>query len=276
MLTILLPNFIIVLLYITTWYFIALKIKDNGIADVAWGGGFITLSIINFFYWLYNTNNINNTPNILIKKLLLLTLILIWGIRLSAHIYARNKHRKTEDFRYKKWREEWGNNWKWQTFWKVFMLQGLFMNIIALPLIFFFSQNISPHWSSIEFWGIILFLLGFYFEAVADWQLLQFKKNKDNANKIMTLGLWKHSRHPNYFGEILIWWGIYLSCYCAPYSWLCIISPITISWLIVNVSGVPMLEKKYSSNPDYNLYKQNTPALVPFLNIFFKPRKNKE
>ena len=110
--------------------------------------------------------------------------------------------------------------------------------------------------------GIAIWLLGFYWQALGDAQLMQFGKTKE-PGAIMQTGLWKYSRHPNYFGEILMWWGIGCMVFPQPLGWLALIGPLTITWLLTSVSGVPMLEKKYRNHAGYQQYKTQTPALFP-------------
>lgn len=149
-------------------------------------------------------------------------------------------------------------------FFKVFMLQGLVMLIIALPLVFAFNSN-QPRPTALNLVGYLIFGTGFIFEAIADHQLSVFKKNKDHKGKIITHGLWSISRHPNYFGEALLWWGIYLSSAGSGFEYISIISPILINLLLRFGSGVPMLEEKYRQKPEFKEYAENTPVFIPFI-----------
>jgi steroid 5-alpha reductase family enzyme len=237
---------IVIFLYMTAWYFIAILKKDNSIVDVAWGLGFVLVFWIQFY--LYG------------RPLVLGLMVTIWGLRLAAHIFQRNR-KKGEDWRYQKWREEWGKHFYLRSFLQVFMLQGFFMWVVAMPLMQAAPENQSLTW--IQWIGILVWLTGLLWEAVADWQLSRFKANPENKGKIMTGGLWHYSRHPNYFGEIVLWCGIFL--FCLPYSnwWMSLLSPLTITWLLNRVSGVPMLEKKYAGDPEYQAYVSRTNALIP-------------
>jgi len=243
---------IVVFVYMITWFIIAVVAKDNGLADIAWGLGFAVLAIAG---WIHGANNQ--------LYFVLLGMVLLWALRLAAYLYFRNRVRKTEDFRYRSWREDWGDNWVWITFWRVFMLQGFFMWVIALPIM------LSANQSSATFnpWGIIglaLFLLGWLFETIADQQMLRFKSKVANKGKIITSGLWKYSRHPNYFGESLCWWGIY--CFSLQFEntiWG-IASPLVLTWLLTSVSGVPLLEKHYRDNLEFQDYARRTSVFFPW------------
>lgn len=242
-----------VFIYMLSFYLIAQIIKDNSIVDIGWGMGFVVLSVTLLLY----------TGKFSWYHLILFLIVLGWGTRLSIHILLRNLG-KPEDFRYANWRKEWGKKAPVMAFFKVFMLQGLVMLIVSLPLIFaFISDQNKP--SLLNVAGYIVFGFGFIFEAIADYQLTSFKKKAENKGKIITHGLWKLSRHPNYFGEALLWWGIYLSAAGGGYEYISIISPVLISLLLRFGSGVPMLEEKYRQNPAFVEYAKKTSVFVPFL-----------
>lgn len=241
----------VIWLYMTIVFLLALLRKDNSIVDVFWGLGFIVVAA---FSWI-------SAGNFSIRAMIVNLFVLLWGLRLSIHIFNRNKG-KGEDFRYKAWRDSW-KFFVLRSYLQIFMLQGLFMLIIAGPVIFVNLYADGPfHFN--DYLGIMLFLAGFYFEAAADYQLLVFKKDPANKGKIITTGLWSVSRHPNYFGEALVWWGIGLFCLSYDLGWIMLISPLMITLLLRFVSGVPMLEKKYRGNPEWDEYRQKTAAFVPF------------
>ncbi len=250
MLTAFIQCFLIIFIYATCWFITAVVKKRNDIADIAWGIGYITLC--GFLFYKYPASPV---------LILLYTLVTIWGLRLSLHIYSRNKN-KTEDFRYRAWREEWGKTFYWRSYLQVFLLQGLFLLIILSPVIHA-SVEVSYTWHFITWIGLLCWLIGFYFQAVADWQLVVFIKNKKTPGAIMQSGLWKYSRHPNYFGEIMMWWSIFIITIPFTNSIFFIVGPLTITLLIAFVSGVPMLEKKYAGNADFKEYKKRTSVLIP-------------
>ena len=243
---------LVVFVYMTCVFCIALIKKDNSIVDVAWGIGYILITITGLFL----------RETITLNQICVSIMVCLWGLRLGAHIFFRNRG-KGEDFRYRKWREEWGKYVVIRSFLQVFMLQGIFMLIIALPVIFSLSNSdIVYPW--IPFVGVGVWLIGFIWESVADFQMTQFKKNSKNKGKILMAGLWRYSRHPNYFGEMLVWWGIFILALSNPSAWWTILSPLIMTWLLISVSGVPMLEKKYADNPEYQAYQERTSAFFPW------------
>lgn len=232
------------------WYVVSLFIKRNDIADVAWGLGFIVIC-----YALLFLNGF--TPHLCF----ITTLTTLWGIRLSIHIFLRNKNKK-EDYRYKAWRKQWGKWFYIRSYVQIYLLQGAFMILISMSAIIA-SLN-SQIVSSLNYVGILIWCVGFFFESIGDYQLAQFTKHPSNKGKIMTLGLWRYTRHPNYFGEVTQWWGICFFALTLPYGFVAIISPIVITILILGVSGIPMLEKKYEGNPTFEAYKKTTSAFFPW------------
>jgi steroid 5-alpha reductase family enzyme len=242
----------VITLYMTIIFILALIKKDNSIVDVAWGLGFVIVSV----YATIQSGEVD------LRKMIINVLVLLWSLRLSFHIMVRNTG-KGEDFRYREWR----NKWKYfviRSFFQIFMLQGLFMLIVSAPvwLINYSSGGLLGPWDTI---GLVLFGAGFMMETVSDHQLSEFRKDPANSGRLITTGLWKWSRHPNYFGEALVWWGI--GCYALsfPYGWCTLVSPVIITLLLRFVSGVPMLEKRLSSYPGWDEYKSATAAFVPFV-----------
>ena len=240
-----------ILLYASICFVIALLLKRNDIADVAWGLGYVVIILICLQQFSFNQ-----------ISLLVSSLIALWAIRLCWYIGTRNKG-KQEDFRYAQWRKEWDKHFYWRTYLQVFVLQGIFLLIIAAPIFISFANTSSISFNWVIYLGIITWLKGFLLQAIADHQMATFRKYK-LPGQIMTKGLWKYSRHPNYFGEILMWWGLWLIVLPLPFGWLGIISPITITYLLAFVSGVPMLEKKYIGNAHYDAYQKTTSALIPW------------
>jgi steroid 5-alpha reductase family enzyme len=167
---------------------------------------------------------------------------------------------KAEDFRYAQWRREW-KHFYLRSFLQVFMLQGLFLLIIAWPVMFI-NLAAPGAWHVWDVAGTVVWLIGFGFESIGDYQLAQFKKNPAHRGKLITTGLWRYTRHPNYFGEAVLWWGIFMIA-CAVSGWITVVGPLLITYLLRYVSGVPMLERKYANHPDFEEYKRKTSVFFP-------------
>ncbi len=239
--------------YMVLFYTIAQAIRNYSIVDIGWGPGFILISLV-----LAVVHHGMSLPTAV-----LFLLICLWGIRLGVHIGLRNWG-KPEDFRYAAWRREWGKRAPVIAFFKIFMLQGAVMLIVASPVILSFAGD-HPSLSWINYTGIALFLAGFGTEALADHQLSAFRKKNGNKGKIIRQGLWKYSRHPNYFGEALLWWGMWLVSVGNGFWYVTLISPVAITFLLRFVSGVPMLEEKYRGRADFEEYAGQTPVFIPFI-----------
>ena len=242
--------------YMTAWFVVALLRKDNSIADIAWGLGFVLVAVATFF-----------RRGSLFLPLLVTALVLVWGIRLSLHILVRNRKRG-EDPRYAEWRRKWGRSFLWRSYLQVFLLQGFFLLVISSPVILVntYRGDYTQGSQGSEFWlaGALLWCVGFFFEVVGDAQLARFKRDPANRGRIMTRGLWRATRHPNYFGESLMWWGIFLVALEIPGGWMTVASPVLITFLLVKVSGVPLLEKRYAGNPEFEDYARRTSAFFPW------------
>lgn len=240
-------------LMIALWL-ISLLLKDSSIVDIFWGTGFVITAWFYFFL----------TPDgFAARKLLIVILTTIWGLRLSIHILLRNWGHG-EDYRYQQWRQEAGSNWWWRSFFKVFLLQGALMWIISAPLLAAQSNPNPARLIWLDYLGAILWGIGFFFEAVGDWQLARFRANPDNKGKLLNTGLWRYTRHPNYFGDAAQWWGFYLIATAAGGYWT-IFSPIIMTLLLRRVSGVTMLEKSLKeSKPGYKEYVETTNPFIPW------------
>ena len=247
-------SFLFLLVYFSVFFLIGQKIKNNSIVDFGLGLGFILVALI----------NILNTQEITVALVVISSLILLWGTRLSYHIGKRN-FGKGEDYRYVEMRKKWGNKEKINAFFKVYMLQAFIMYIVSFPIIFVSNYPLE-NFSYFSMIGRFVWVIGFAFEVIADYQLRKFKKNIDNKGRILKTGLWKYSRHPNYFGESLMWWGIFIISLNDIMGVLSIISPILITFLLVFVSGVPLLEEKYKNNEEFKEYAKITSVFIPWFN----------
>jgi steroid 5-alpha reductase family enzyme len=241
---------LLTLLYMSGWFALAVIKKRNDIADIAWGLGFILLAWTSFFLGEAKS----------VRGVLVGALITVWGIRLALHIFARNRG-KAEDYRYAEWRK----SWKWfylRSYLQVYLLQGALLFLIFFPVLLV-NKKAGSDLGYLDIAGLAVWIFGFVFETVGDMQLARFIKNPANKGKIMQSGLWAYTRHPNYFGEVILWWGIFIiSLGSAPFLYA-VIGPLTITILILFVSGIPMLEKKYAGRPDFEEYKKRTSIFFP-------------
>lgn len=235
--------------YMLGWFIIGQLLKRNDVADIAWGLGFVVLAWVLYF----------NRPSVQLSLATLL--VTIWGIRLSVHIFMRNR-KKSEDYRYKQWREEWGKWFLLRSLMQVFLLQGLLLTVISAPVVVL-GKNGLDSISPINFVGVLIWAFGFVFESVGDYQLSQFIAGGRKKGEILQTGLWRYTRHPNYFGEVTQWWGIWLIAYGSPWFWYAVIGPLTITLLILKVSGIPMLERRYAGDKAYEVYKKRTSMFIP-------------
>ena len=242
---------LVILIYMSTWFLVALVSKRNDVVDIAWGLGFVVASLATLI----------KTGNHSLSSVLVTVLVTIWGMRLSTHIGLRNI-KKTEDFRYKAWRDSWGKLFILRSYLQIFLLQGLLMLIIVSPVLINYTYS-TKGLHALVIIGLPVWIFGFFFESLGDRQLKKFITNPINKGHVMNQGLWKYTRHPNYFGEITQWWAIGLIALSFKFGWLGLIGPALITFLILKVSGVPLLEKKYKDNPEYQEYKKRTSMLIP-------------
>lgn len=243
---------LIVFIYFLVFFLVAQVIKNNSIVDMGWGAGFVIVALITLVsQGAYAERN-----------LLMALLVTIWGGRLTYYIVKRNWG-KPEDFRYAKWRQEWGRWLVPRAFFQVFMLQGLLMLAIGYPIILV-NANPQPGLNFFDYAGLLVWITGFIFESVGDKQMAEFKKDPANKGHVIKSGLWKYSRHPNYFGEATMWWGIFLLALSVPSGLSAVISPLVITLMLLYVSGVPMLERKYKDNPEFQAYAKVTSKFFPW------------
>lgn len=191
----------------TIMWLLSLKLKNTSIVDIIWGFGFVLVNWVAFFV---------SQDSYPVRSWILNILVTLWGLRLTTHILLRNWG-KPEDFRYAAWRKEHGKKWWWYSYLQTFLLQGTLMFFISAPLIHTQSTATPTSIGILEVVGIILWVIGFFFETVGDIQLERFKKNPLNKGKLLNTGVWRYTRHPNYFGDSAQWWGFYLiACPGAP------------------------------------------------------------
>ncbi len=221
---------------------------DTSIANFTWGGGVLIVALYTFF----------TTGTFLARQIIVTSMIALWAGRLILHVYKRYTG---EDPRFK--------SWKWKGF-KALIInimwvfgQSIMIAIMSYP-VFLINTNQVPGLTVLDICGILLWIFGFCVESISDQQLFHFMKNPANKGKVMDRGLWHYSRHPNYFGEIVMWWSIYLIALSVPQGWTSIIAPITITIFLVFITGIPLLEKAMKNNAEYQEYKKRTNALIPW------------
>jgi steroid 5-alpha reductase family enzyme len=238
----------------TLVWVLSLRFRDASIADIGWGLGFVMLA------WLYCLLS----PTLTQRSWLVAALITLWGTRLSAHIFRRH-HGSPEDPRYQTMRASHGQAFWWRSLFIVFWLQGAILWFVALPLLIAVRATQPAALTAVDGLGLVLFAAGFGFEAVGDYQLQRFKAEPGNRGKVLDSGLWRYTRHPNYFGDATMWWGMYAVAASTPNGWLTVLSPFLMTWLLMRVSGVTLLEKGLkASKPGYRAYVARTPAFFPW------------
>jgi steroid 5-alpha reductase family enzyme len=243
---------LVLAVYMHLWFAVALALRRNDVVDTAWGLGFALLAWLGFF----------TTGQRAARSLLLAGLVSLWGLRLARHVWRRN-HGHAEDSRYQAMRAGWGRRPRLHAYFKIFLTQGGLLYLVALPLILAAHEG-QPPWSALDAVGLGLWLGGGACEALADAQLAHFVRDPANRGRLLQAGLWRWSRHPNYFGEVLVWWGIGLLALAAGAGWPALLGPLTITSLILFVSGIPLLEKKFAARPGFEEYKARTSIFIPW------------
>jgi steroid 5-alpha reductase family enzyme len=238
--------------YMCVWFVVGTILKRNDVADIAWGLGFVLVTWVGFALSARGLHSV-----------IVALLVTIWGIRLSTHIAVRARKKGHEDPRYATWRKEW-KHVVLRSFFQIYVLQGALLLLIATPIIFIhLSAPVAGTTTLIV--GACVWLLGFAIEVVADRQLRAFLLSRTaKSPQLCMIGLWKYSRHPNYFGEAVLWWGIFLITVDLPGSLWMIASPLLITFLLRFVSGVPLAERRYQGREDFEVYKRRTNAFVPW------------
>ncbi len=250
----LLTNLAAVLVFMSAGWVLSLILKNAAIADSLWGLGFVLVAWLTFF----------QADGFPARSLILAVIVTVWGMRLFIHITARN-YGKGEDPRYAAWRRQYGERFRLVSLYKVFLAQALFLWVIALGLQYGQIAEAPARLTWLDGAGLLIWIAGFSVEAMADRQLGQFLKEPANKGRIMDRGLWHYSRHPNYFGESLVWWGIFVIVLSTPWGFLTIVSPLLITYTLLRLTGVTLMEQtEFSGNPEYQAYIRRTSAFVPW------------
>ncbi len=228
--------------------------KRNDVADITWGLSFVVAVVVAACIHV-------RMSTLGLRELLIVIFVSAWGLRLSYHIGTRFLAHDQEDIRYLNWRKSWGKTWLWRSYLQIFTLQPLIALVIVSPALW--AIDVSPRPIKAVFAvGATLWVVGFLFESISDSQLKAFRKNPSRGS-VMDQGLWKWSRHPNYFGEVVQWWGLFLMA-ADWQSWWLVVSPLTITFFIVKVSGVPMLEELMKNRAGYQSYAARTSLFFPW------------
>lgn len=240
---------IIAVLAVLTWL-LSLRLRDVSIVDSAWSLMFLAAASVYFLH----------AGSVDTRNTLVLALVAIWAVRLFAHLTWRNWG-EPEDKRYQAIREKYSPHFGIKSLFIIFLFQAVLAWIITMPL--YASLTLPGASLPLDLLGMALWLVGMTFESVADWQLARFKSNPQNQGKVMDRGLWRYTRHPNYFGECLVWWGFYLLAVSSG-GWWTIVAPLLITWLLLKFSGVVMLEETIvQRRPAYADYIRRTNAFIP-------------
>ncbi|MGA7098527.1 MAG: DUF1295 domain-containing protein [Acidimicrobiia bacterium] len=238
-------------LMVVVWV-ISIFIRDASIVDMVWGLGFVVSAWVTYL----------GAGEGSVRGLLLTILVSLWGLRLSGYLIWRNLG-KPEDYRYQEMRRQSGDQFWLVSLFRVFLLQGVLMWAISVPVTITQRATADLFW--LDYVGLAIWLVGLFFEAVGDFQLASFKAHPDSKGKVMDRGLWRYTRHPNYFGDFVVWWGHY-SLALAGGAWWTVFSPLVMSILLLRVSGVAMLEKTIGERrPEYAEYVRRTNAFFPGL-----------
>jgi steroid 5-alpha reductase family enzyme len=255
----LLNNAIVIAALLGSVWLVSLPLRDVSIIDIAWGLGFVLVA------WASTLSSTANGAG----AGLLLWLTTLWGLRLSGYLAWRN-HGRPEDPRYARMRNKWGRWFPLVSLLSVFALQGAIMWVVSLPVQLGIAHP-ENGWSPLHAVGTFVWAVGLFFETVGDWQLARFKSDRANAGRVLDEGLWRYTRHPNYFGDFCVWWGLFLVAVGSGAPLWTIVGPVVMSVLLMYVSGVTLLEKDLTSRkPAYADYIRRTNAFFPWF-----PRRSK-
>jgi steroid 5-alpha reductase family enzyme len=251
---VLITSFVVTVAAFFLLWLLSLRLRDASIVDVWWGPGFAQIAVVgcalgNGYPW---------------RKLLVTSLTMMWGLRLAIHLFRRNAGHG-EDFRYRAMRRRHGGRFSLVSLYMVFGMQAGLMWIVSLPVQIAQLGATPDRFTWLDGAGALLWVVGVLFESAGDLQLARFRADPANQGKVLDRGLWRYTRHPNYFGDACVWWGVFLIAFATPHSAWMIISPALMTFLLTRVSGVTLLEHNLRrSRPEYRGYIQRTSAFVPW------------
>lgn len=232
-------------------WLLSLWLRDASIVDIAWGPIFVVVALVGLVWG-------NGWGG---RRVLVAAIVGLWGLRLGIHIHRRNRG-SGEDPRYATWRQAHGGRWWWVSLFRVFLLQGAVLWVVALPIQVAMTVPGAERFTVWDALGELVWALGFLYEAIADAQLRAFRADPQ-ARGVLEDGLWRNSRHPNYFGEAVLWWGIWAVALSVPGGWATVVSPILMTILLRWVSGVPLAERRMEGREGWESYVRRTRPLVP-------------
>jgi steroid 5-alpha reductase family enzyme len=231
-------------------WLVSLRLRDVSIVDVAWGLGFVAVA------WVAFATGEGDGA----RRTLLAVLVTVWGLRLAGYIGARKLRHPGEDPRYGAWRARWGDRFWIVSLFNVFLLQAVLVWVVSLPVQAASAQEGGL--GALDALGVALWAVGVFFEGVGDAQLARFKADPSHRGTVMDRGLWRYTRHPNYFGDFCVWWGIGLIALSAG-AWWSLAGPAVVTLLLTRVSGKDHLERSMASRPGYAAYVERTSGFVP-------------
>lgn len=242
----------VVVAFVILWL-ISLPLRNASIVDPFWGAGFVC---VGWFTWSWT----DASPP---RSWLLLGMLTAWGLRLSLFLLVRNSGHG-EDRRYAAMRQYHGARFWWVSLGTVFLLQAVILWFVALPPLVALTLAPERPFGLLDGLGLALWTIGWLCESIGDWQLARFKADPQNAGRVMDRGLWRYTRHPNYFGDTCVWWGVYLVATAGGAGWT-ILSPLVMTILLLKVSGVTLLEHDIGERrPEYAAYQARTSAFIPW------------
>ena len=243
-----------VLLFMTGIWLVSVVRRDASIVDVAWGLGFLVAA------WAYRASAEAATS----RQIIVLLLLHVWGLRLALYLLRRNWG-SPEDRRYRRMRERGGERFWWTSLVKVFWLQAVLAWIVSAPVGIALLAEAPAARGGLDGLGIALVAVGLLFEAGGDWQLARFRRDPANRGRVCDRGFWRYTRHPNYFGDAVVWWGFFAFAAATPGGWWSAVGPLLMTVLLVRVSGVAMLEPDLrGSKPGYRAYVARTSPFFPW------------
>ena len=243
-----------VFLMMTVVWVFSVRKRDASIIDIFWGLGFVVAAWS--YFWMSDAATT--------RKYLVIALVTLWGLRLSLYILWRNWG-KGEDYRYQAMRAKDPSGFPLRSLYSVFWLQAILLWAISMPLLQAQRAATPTGLVWLDLLGLVFFVIGFVFEAGGDWQMARFKAYPANRGKVLDRGFWRYTRHPNYFGDAMVWWGFFLFAAATPRSLWTVYSPIVMTFLLLRVSGVALLEKGLrGTKPEYRDYVERTSAFFPW------------